>query len=164
MMTSLQNSDNDKVSIGAIDEIAQYLKAIDPIVRLKRLSMHHLFLDEGTVLALLANSRDTLTTFHLHSMVLVDHGSWKDLLSIIGRKYPRLTEFRLLVLKEENYPSRTVDFVGINKDQLPELCRPGLDMPLRGTPENRRITRIAYQGSDAGSLLAELARYASYVP
>lgn len=94
-------------------------------------------------------------------IVLIGHDSWKDLLSIIGYEYPQLTNFRLGVLRQGGPLGHAVDFIGFNKDQVPEQSRPGLDMPLKGPTDNRRLTRVRYQGPDAGSVLVELAKYAN---
>lgn len=93
-------------------------------------------------------------------MGLTRHESWRDLLFILGRDFLKLTYFHLAFLRQDSSLSRAVDFLGFTKGQVPEQCRPGLDMPLRGPPENRRLTRITYQGPDAGSVLTEWAKYA----
>lgn len=141
--------------------VDRFLITENRIAKLKRLSMHHLLLDQRTILALLANSKDTLTTLHLGMIVLIGHDSWKDLLSIVGREYPKLTEFRFVVLRQGGPLGHAVDLIGLNKDQVPEQCRPGLDMPFKGPPENKRLTRITYQEPDAESVLIELVKYAN---
>ncbi|KAH0158788.1 hypothetical protein KCU67_g7375, partial [Aureobasidium melanogenum] len=150
----------DNLEIWGSRPVDRFLITKSQSVKLKRLCTYHLILNQRTVLALLANSKDTLTTLHLGMVVFTDHDSWKDLLSIVGRDYPQLTEFRLGVLRQVGPLSHAVDVFGFNKDQVPEQCRPGLDMPLKGPLENKRLTQIKYQGPDAGSVLTKLAKFA----
>lgn len=42
---------------------------------------------------------------------------------MIGREYPRLTDFRLVILREGDHSSRARDAIGLSNDRVCEHCR-----------------------------------------
>lgn len=94
-------------------------------------------------------------------MELIRHELLRDFLPILGRDFSKLTHFHLAFLRQDDSLSRTISFRGYSKDDVPEQCWPGLDMSLKGPRQNRILTRITYQGRDAGSVMMELVKYAN---
>ncbi|KAF2725460.1 hypothetical protein K431DRAFT_280833 [Polychaeton citri CBS 116435] len=129
---------------------------------LKQLDLSSATLQTRNVLSVLANSKDSLTGISLRHITLSQGqgSSWRELLSMVGNDYPRLTSFHVMALKEGTTNSTNVNFLGFDKNAVAEENRSGLRAVEKGHAGNRRLTRVQYDGPNAGSVMRSLAAYA----
>jgi len=130
--------------------------------QLQKLSIQSSQLHSRTVLAVLKNSKHSLTSVSFSMVTLIEDSTWTELLSSIGEGFPHLTHFRIRFVRQGNPSSNdVVTFLGFGNDESIEQYRSGLELDERGPPQDRRLTRISYHGPDAGTVLKQMAIYAA---
>jgi len=94
----------------------------------------------------------------------LNNGSiWREVLTSIAKEYSVLASFDLRILRETNDGDPAVDFRDVRDEDIPEECRAGLELIRKGPAGNKRVTRLSYNGIDAGKVLGIIARL-GYVP
>jgi hypothetical protein len=83
---------------------------------------------------------------------------WQSLLRTLSTSLPSLTYWELKLLSSGNTP---VKFPSLSKDNMPEECREGLDVFVKGKRErgDERIRHVRYKGDDAGRVLGIAGGY-----
>lgn len=128
---------------------------------LKKLSLQSLKLHSRMVSAVLANSKHSLISIFFVMVTLVQDSTWTELLSSIGDGFPNLTQFRIQFVRQVDIrESNVVTFLGFGEDELMEQYRPGLELDERGPSNDRRLTKIIYNGPNAGLVLKSLTGHA----
>jgi hypothetical protein len=148
---SLRNSQDHQLEAGMV------------VPRLTEFSLGSSRISANDLLAMTASSKKTLTHINLQQVVL-NHGStWREVLTYIAKEYRVLTSFALFILRETDDGGLAVDFREVRDEDIPERCRSGLKLTPKGPDGNKRVTRLAYSGIDAGEVL-EIIAAMGYVP
>lgn len=148
---SLRTSQNQQLEAGMV------------VPRLTEFFLGNSRISANDLLAMIASSKESLTHVGFQQVVL-NHGStWREVLMYIAKEYRALTSFALSILRETDDGGLAVDFREVRDEQIPEKCRPGLKLTPKGPDGNKRVTRLAYTGSDAGKVL-EIIAAMGYVP
>lgn len=83
------------------DRDKDLFRARPPTLQLTQFDICNSFVDARNMLAILANSKQTLTSKFVFFVTLSGKTTWRKLLSSIGREYRHLTSFTLNRLQEE---------------------------------------------------------------
>lgn len=129
------------------------------VPKLIKIDIPHARVSGQDIIAMLASSKETLTHIRLRQVTLGDDMTWRELLSFIAKEYRALTCFHLFILREKPEMSPPVDFRDVKVNDVPEECRLGLELIEKGPPHNKRVTRLSYNGPNAGKLLEIIASY-----
>ena len=84
-------------------------------------------------------------------------------MTFIANEYRALTSFTIAIIRETDGGGPAVDFREVKDENIPEQCRAGLKITPKGAAGNKRVTRLAYDGADAGKVLETVAAI-GYVP
>jgi hypothetical protein len=148
---SLRTSQNQRLEAGVV------------VPRLTEFFLGNSRISADDLLAMMASSKKSLTHVGFQQVVL-NHGStWREVLTYIAKEYRTLTSFALSVLRETDDGGLAVDYREIRDEDIPERCRSGLKLTPKGPDGNKRVTRLAYTGTDAGKVLETIAAI-GYVP
>lgn len=139
-----------------------------PIPKLKHFELHgtHSAWHAHSILAILANSKHTLTHISLIQVTLNQGSTWRELLSSIGADFHKLTSLHLRFPRQNTVSqaiSEAVSFLGFTEDAVAEECRSGLELREKGPPDQRRLTWVLYRGPSAGAVMVSLAAYETRV-
>lgn len=129
------------------------------VPKLTEINIPHARVSGQDIIAMLASSKETLTHIRLRQVTLSDDMTWRELLSFIAKEYRALTCFHLFILREKPEMSPPVDFRDVKVNDVPEECRLGLELIEKGPPHNKRVTRLSYNGPNAGKLLEIIASH-----
>lgn len=141
----------------------QQLQAGKVVPKLTELSLCNSRISASDLLAMIASSKESLTHINLQQVVL-NHGStWWEVLTFIANEYRALTSFTIAIIRETDGGGPAVDFREVKDENIPEQCRAGLKITPKGAAGNKRVTRLAYDGADAGKVLETVAAI-GYVP
>jgi hypothetical protein len=113
--------------------------------------------------AMLASSKKSLKHMNLSGNVLKQGSTWREILSFIAQEYQALESFRLGVLREVGSGGPAVDFRKAKTDPALDQYAGGLQLREVGRAGNKRVTRLAYTGVDAGKVL-EIVSAHGYKP
>jgi hypothetical protein len=113
--------------------------------------------------AMLASSKQSLKHMNLSGNVLKQGSTWREILSFIAHEYQALESFRLGILREVGSGSPAVDFRKAKNDPALDQYAGGLQLREVGLASNKRVTRLAYTGVDAGKVL-EIVSAHGYKP
>jgi hypothetical protein len=113
--------------------------------------------------AMLASSKKSLKHMNLSGNVLKQGSTWREILSFIAQEYQALESFRLGVLREVGSGGPAVDFRKAKTDPALDQYAGGLQLREVGRAGNKRVTRLAYTGIDAGKVL-EIVSAHGYKP
>jgi hypothetical protein len=113
--------------------------------------------------AMLASSKKSLKHMNLSGNVLKQGSTWREILSFIAQEYQALESFRLGVLREVGSGGPAVDFRKAITDPALDQYAGGLQLREVGRAGNKRVTRLAYNGVDAGKVL-EIVSAHGYKP
>jgi hypothetical protein len=113
--------------------------------------------------AMLASSKKSLKHMNLSGNVLKQGSTWREILSFIAQEYQALESFRLGVLREVGSGGPAVDFRKAKTDPALDQYAGGLQLREVGRAGNKRVTRLAYNGVDAGKVL-EIVSAHGYKP
>ena len=131
-----------------------------PIVKLKQVDFVASKLSTQAALTMLANSKHSLTSVSFRLASLSRGSTWRQLLSNIATDFPNLNFFQLKFLLED--ASGSIKFQGLNKEQVAEEYRSGLEIFERGPTDKRRISWVRYSGPGAGIILNAVVSSAVY--
>jgi len=141
----------------------QQLQAGLVIPKLTEFSLSGSRISAGDLLAMIGSSRESLAHITLQQVVL-NHGStWREVLAFIAKEYRALVSFTIAIIRETDGGGPAVDFREVRDEDIPEQCKAGLTMTPKGPEGNKRVTRLAYSGSDAGKVL-EIIAATGYLP
>jgi hypothetical protein len=113
--------------------------------------------------AMLASSKKSLKQMNLSGNALKQGSTWREILSFIAQEYQALESFRLGVLREVGSGGPAVDFRKAKTDPALDQYAGGLQLREVGRAGNKRVTRLAYNGVDAGKVL-EIVSAHGYKP
>ncbi|KAH7341196.1 hypothetical protein BKA66DRAFT_555102 [Pyrenochaeta sp. MPI-SDFR-AT-0127] len=130
-----------------------------PVSKLRSIDILMSTLPAHNILMLIANSKQSLTSFSFSLMRLSRGSAWRDLLTRIGSDFPALNFFNLKFLSEEGF--RTIQFQELSKEHIERDYGPGLEIFERGPQGNRRVTWVRYTGPSGSSVLDLVARSAT---
>lgn len=143
------------------DSQDQQLEAEMVVPNLTEFSLGSSRISANVLLAMIASSKESLAHITFLQVVL-DHGStWREVLTSIAKEYHALTSFTLAIIREANGGGPAVDFRDFKDEDIPEQCRAGLTLTPKGPVGNKRVTRLAYSGIDAGKVLEIIAAMGS---
>jgi hypothetical protein len=141
----------------------QHLEAGIVVPKLTEFSLCNSRISAADLLAMMASSKESLTHITFQQVVL-NHGStWREVLTSIAKEYRALVSFTLAIIRETDGGGPAVDFRDVKDEDIPEERRAGLNLTPKGPVGNKRITRLAYNGIDAGKVL-EIIAAKGYVP
>lgn len=133
------------------------------IPKLTEFSLSGSRISAGDLLAMIGSSRESLTHITLQQVIL-NHGStWREVLTSIARECRALVSFTIAIIRESDGGGPAVDFREVRDEDIPKQCKAGLKLTPKGPDGNKRVTRLAYSGSDAGKVL-EVIAVTGYVP
>jgi hypothetical protein len=133
------------------------LEAAMVVPRLTYFTLENSRISANDLLAMIVSSRESLTHIMFQQVVL-NHGStWQEVLTHIARECCALTSFALSILRETDDGGPAVDFRDVRDEHIPEQCRAGVTLTPKGLDGNKRVTRLAYSGIDAGKVLEVIA-------
>ena len=141
----------------------QHLEAGEVVPKLTNFSLHCTKISASDLLAMIAASKGSLTHITFQQVVLNNGSIWREVLTSIAKEYSVLASFDLRILRETNDGDPAVDFRDVRDEDIPEECRAGLELIRKGPAGNKRVTRLSYNGIDAGKVLGIIARL-GYVP
>jgi hypothetical protein len=110
-----------------------------------------------------ASSKESLSHVSFQQVVLNYGSTWREVLMYIAKECHTLTSFALAILRETDDGGLAVDFREVRDEDIPERCRSGLKLTPKGPDGNKRVTKLAYSGIDAGKVL-EIIAAMGYVP
>ena len=141
----------------------QQLEAEMAVPKLTEFSLCALKISANDLLAMIASSKQSLTHITFKQVVLHQGSTWRKVLTSIANEYHALTSFALAIIREAKDGDPAVDFREVREEDVREQFRAGLELDSRGPPGNKRTTRLAYSGTDAGKVL-EIIATLGYVP
>jgi hypothetical protein len=127
--------------------------------KLQRLKFLCASLPARTVMQLLANSRDSLTSVSFRLMDLTEGSTWRELLDRIGCEYPGLTSFNLRNLSEGRFGSHKIFYPRLSHDLVAVQYRTGLELQRKPRSGNGVVCGVRYQGSGGSELLKTVATF-----
>lgn len=141
----------------------QELKTGTVVPKLTEISLSGSRISASDLLAMIGSSRESLAHIALQQVVL-NHGStWREVLTFIAKEYRALVSFTIAIIRETDGGGPAVDFREVRDEDIPEQCKAGLKLTPKGPDGNKRVTRLAYSGFDAGKVL-EVIAVKGYVP
>lgn len=141
----------------------QQLQAGMVVPKLTEFSLSGSRISAGDLLAMIGSSRESLAHITLQQVVLNLGSTWREVLTFIAREYCALVSFTIAIIRETNGGGPAVDFREVRDEDISEQCRAGLRLTPKGPDGNKRVTRLAYSGPDAGKVL-EVIAVTGYVP
>ena len=118
------------------------------------------------IMAILSNSKQSLTGISFHLVTLGNDSTWAELLSRICNEFPHLTWFKLTNLSEGPIGELRISFPGLDRDSVvEEPYKKGLKLIQRrplGAP--KRIPGVEYVGPDASHVLSIVAEHTVAAP
>ncbi|KAI0140470.1 hypothetical protein GGR57DRAFT_488129 [Xylariaceae sp. FL1272] len=128
--------------------------------KLKKLELFSGGLSARNILAILSNSKQSLTGISVRLFTLLGNATWAELLSRICDEFPHLAWFKLTSIGEHSTSGRrVVAFPGLDKDSVVgEPHRNMLKLLKRGPADNQRISGVEYDGPNAPDVLRIVAR------
>lgn len=129
------------------------------IPKLTEIYILHARVSGQDIKAMLASSKESLTHIRLRQVTLSDEMTWREVLSFIAKEYQALTCFDLSTLRKKTGTSPPIDFRDVKTSDVPEECRLGLELIEKGPPHNKRVTRLSYNGPNAGKVLEIIASH-----
>ncbi|KAF3407743.1 hypothetical protein DPV78_001401 [Talaromyces pinophilus] len=127
---------------------------------LEKLELSMADLSVPSIMAILSNSKQSLTGISFHLMTLGNNSTWVELLNRIHNEFPHLTWFKLSNLTEGIGRLR-ITFPGLDKDSVVgEPYKNGLKLIQRGPEGAKCIPGVGYGGPDANHVLRIVAEYA----
>lgn len=141
----------------------QQLQAGMVVPKLTEFSLSGSRISAGDLLAMIGSSRESLAHITLQQVVVNLGSTWREVLTFIAREYCALVSFTIAIIRETNGGGPAVDFREVRDEDIPEQCRAGLRLTPKGPDGNKRVTRLAYSGPDAGKVL-EVIAVTGYVP
>jgi hypothetical protein len=148
---SLRTSQNQRLEAGMV------------VPRLTEFFLSNSRISADDLVAMIASSKESLTHVSFQQVVLNQGSTWREVLMYIAKEYRTLTSFALSILRETDDGGFAVDFREVRDEHIPEQCRAGLTLTLKGPDGNKRVTKLAYSGIDAGKVL-EIIAAMGYVP
>ena len=132
-----------------------------PVPALEKLELYKGRLSVQSIMAILSNSKQSLTGISIRIITLSTNSIWAELLSRLHKEFPNLTWFKLEFLFEGPFSEIQLRFPGIDKDSaVGELYTNGLKVVKRGPVGARRIPGVEYRGRDASHVLRIVSEYA----
>jgi hypothetical protein len=113
--------------------------------------------------AMLASSKKSLKQMNLSGNALKQGSTWREILSFIAQEYQALESFRLGILREVGSGGLAIDFREAKNDPALAQYADGLQLREVGRAGNKRVTRLAYTGVEAGKVL-EIVSAHGYKP
>lgn len=141
----------------------QQLEAGMVVPKLTKFSLCNSRISANDLLAMIASSKESLTYINFQQVVLNYGSTLREVLTLIANEYHALTSFTIAIVRETNGGGPAVDFRKVKDEDIPEQCRAGLELTPKGAAGNKRVTRLAYDGTDAGKVLEIVAAF-GYVP
>ena len=148
---SIRNSEDLQLEAGMV------------VPKLTKFSLRNSRISAGDLLAMIESSKESLTHITFQQVVLNHGATWREVLTSIAKECHALTAFTLAIIRETNGGGPAVDFREVRDVDIPEQCRASLKLIPRGPAGNKRVTRLAYNGTDAGKVLEVIAAI-GYLP
>lgn len=144
---------------GRMRKSDQLVSPTMPLPKLQRLEISVAVLSAQTVMAILSNSRHSLTSISFCRVELFQESTWRELLGSIGSEFPRLISFDFEGLAEGAIGERKVRFRGLSRDSVDERYRIGLELYQKGPADARVVYGVRFQGDGASVLLRTIAAH-----
>lgn len=148
---SLRNSQDQQIEAGMV------------VPKLTEFSLSGSRISASDLLAMIASSKESLAHISFQQVVLHHGSTWREVLTCIAKEYHALVSFTIAIIRETDGGGPAVDFREVRYEDVPEQCKAGLELTAKGPDGNKRVTRLAYNGTDAGRVLQVIAA-AGYVP
>lgn len=137
-----------------------------PMPALEKLELSMGMLSVQSIMAILSNSKQSLTGISIRIFTLYTNSTWAELLSYFHNEFPNLTWFQLKFLYEKSIPTLQLTFPGLLDKDSTVRKRYANEMKLveRGPIDARRMSGVEYSGSDASHVLRIISEYAVAAP
>lgn len=148
---SIRNSQDRQLEAGMV------------VPKLTEFSLRNSSISAGDLLAMIESSKESLTHITFQQVVLNHGATLREVLTSIAKGWHAMTAFTLAIIRETDGGGPAVDFREVRDVDIPEQCRASLRLTPKGPAGNKRVTRLAYNGVDAGKVLEVIAAI-GYLP
>lgn len=132
------------------------------VPKLTEFTMAATTIPASKILAMLASSKESLTSISFRMVTLAEGMYWQELLMVFAEEFHALDAFDIRLARDRLEGSPCLDFRKLKQDPdcVPEECRPDLQCVEKGPENNKRVVRISYKGSHGASMLRAMSVHA----